>query len=157
MTTTLQLPSPHQNRHKDLKPASTLRSDGDDHCRKGHRGELTRRGLPALLRWGLRLFPLVYGFGLELRSLRHRMGIRHKRRYEVSGLDLGPTHQTSTDGHLEVNTRTRACTQDIENFAERHPWATLVDVETYRDAWLAGAAWAESNSDSCKQVQEQSP
>jgi hypothetical protein len=49
------------------------------------------------------------------------------------------------DGHLELCTRTHACTADIENFVSDHPWATMVDVEIYRDAWVLGALWGERN------------
>jgi hypothetical protein len=132
---------------------STPRTYQRDTSRSGnglrHRefgGIPTTARIYALLRRGLRRIPLVYGFALELRSLLHRMGIRYKRRYEVYGLDLGQLHRITPDGHLALNIRTRACTRDIENFLERHPWATMVDLEMYRDAWLAGAVWAESNS-----------
>ncbi len=149
-----RLPSanPRQSRHRSYPDDKS--HSRDDLRRKESRGRLIVQEVGALLRLGLRRMPLVYGFALELRSLLHRMRIRCKRRYDVYGLDLGPFHQTSIDGHLEVNTRTRACTQDTENFADRHPWATILDLEMYRDAWLAGAAWAESNSDSCKRAPE---
>jgi hypothetical protein len=44
--------------------------------------------------------------------------------------------------------RKYACIQNIESFVKAHPWATMIDLETYMDAWQAGAAWAENSS--CK-------
>ncbi len=95
----------------------------------------------------------LFGVAAEIRSLGWRIRFRLRQRYHAKGLDLGAYHQVGTDGHLEVNTRTRVCTQDIENFVAAHPWATIVDVEMYRDAWAQGAAWAESNSGSCRSAQ----
>lgn len=96
--------------------------------------------------WAIALFGVV----TEIRSLGGRIRFRLKQRYHVRGLDLGAYHQVGDDGRLRVNTRTHACTQDIENFAAAHPWATIVELEMYRDAWARGATWAESNSGSCK-------
>lgn len=138
-------PSPHQNKHQK-HPAPRMARLEDAHGYKPVSGQTLPRALPHPLHVGLRRMPLVYGFLVELRSLLNRMVLRSKRRYDLYGLDLGPAHQGSADGHLELNTQTHACTQDIESFVEAHPWATIVDVEMYRDAWVRGAAWAGRNS-----------
>jgi hypothetical protein len=39
-------------------------------------------------------------------------------------------------------TRTRGCSDDIKNFAASHLWATVIDWETFRGGWEAGAQWA---------------
>jgi hypothetical protein len=100
------------------------------------------------LRISLYRVPLLRGFLLELRSLVYRMALRCKRRYDLYGLDVGPLHQIEA-GHLRWNTRTRACTSDMKSFEESRPWATMIDLEVYRDAWGRGAEWGEHSS--CKQ------
>jgi len=102
--------------------------------------------LPWPLRQCLRRWAAAYGFAVELRSFLRRISLRSERRYDLYGIDLGPFHERAPDGHLRWNTRIHACTQDIESFVDARPWATKVDVETYRDAWARGAEWAESNS-----------
>ncbi len=98
-----------------------------------------------LLRSGLRRFPLLRVSLLELRSLVYRIALQCKRRYDLYALDVGPAHQLTIHGHLSRNTRTRACSESIENFLAGRLWATMVDLEMYRDAWVSGANWAESN------------
>jgi len=112
------------------------------------------RGLPPLLHAGLRRTPLLYGLAVEIRSLLCRMALRYIRRYNLYGIDLGPAGQMSPGGHLEPNTRTHACIRDIESFVASHPWATMVDVEIYRDAWGQGAALAANNRDFCRRGSE---
>ena len=87
---------------------------------------------------------------MELRSLLYRMKVLRKRRYYIYGLDLGPYIQQTPDGPRNLYTRTRACIDSIENFVEGHPWATMVDIEIYRDAWVAGAEWSICTQDSYK-------
>jgi hypothetical protein len=99
-------------------------------------------------------FPLVYGFLLEFRSLLHRMALRRERRYDLYGLDVGPCHQIGTDGRLRLNTRTRACNSDIESLAAGRPWATIIDLELYRDAWVKGAEWGDRSLYSYKSEQQ---
>jgi hypothetical protein len=151
----LSAPNRRQNQ-PETQTASKFHSTGNDPSRRKCRGDLILQETCALLRRVSRQVPLVCGFAREIRSLLYRMGIRYKRRYEVFGLDLGPYHQIRPDGRLEVNRRTRACTQDIESFAEGHPWATIVDLEIYREAWVAGMKWAESSSDSCRPTEHTS-
>jgi len=103
------------------------------------------------LRSGLRRFPLLRVFLLELRSLVYRIGLQYKRRYDLYGLDLGPLHETLSDGHLRWNTRTRACSLDMQSFEASRPWATMLDWEVYQDAWVKGAEWGENNSCNSRQ------
>jgi hypothetical protein len=51
---------------------------------------------------------------------------------------------------FEECTRSRACISDIRSFWASHPWATVVEREIFREAWLAGSQWAAYNPDSCK-------
>jgi hypothetical protein len=115
-------------------------------CRILGRGQTNPPKLSALRRWGLYGSALVFGVAEEMHSLLHRMALRRERRYESHGLVLGPDWQATPAGRFQVCTRTHACISDIGNFERHNPWATLVDVETYRDAWLAGAEWASRNS-----------
>jgi hypothetical protein len=78
------------------------------------------------------------------------MELLRKRRYYIYGLDLGPYIQQTPDGPRNFYTRTRACISDIESFVAVHPWATMVDVEMYRDAWVKGAEWSIRTGDSGK-------
>lgn len=109
------------------------------------------RGLPGLLGAGLRRMPLVCGFVLETHNLLHRMVLRYKRRYGAFWIFVGALSQTGPTGHPEPNTRTHACISDMRSFGQRNPWATILDLEAYRDGWQAGAEWAENNS--CISVQ----
>ncbi len=132
------------------------------HWKTGRRGsapegrESDGRMLVEVLPWPLHVslnrIPLAYGFAVELRNLLHRMAIRYERRYEAYGLDFGPSFQKASHGGLEPCTRTRACIRDTKRFAMLHPTASMVDLETYRDAWVAGAAWGKDVhvGDSCK-------
>lgn len=145
-----RIPSPGQiQTQSSSRSASNTRRSEYDPLRTVHQLPSLLRELPEPLHWGLRRFPLFYGFLLECRNFLQRMVLRYKRRYDLYGIDLGSWHQVGPDGHLEPNTRTHACSADIENFVASHPWATMVDVELYRDAWVAGVKWVESSSDSC--------
>jgi hypothetical protein len=68
-----------------------------------------------------------------------------KLRYKAYFFYVGPFEQ-DTSGHREPNIRTHACIWCIRSFVSDHPWATILDLESYRDAWQAGAEWAEHNS-----------
>ena len=120
-------------------------------CRTEFRAPLIVRPLPEPLESGLRRMPLMYGFVVEIHSFLHRMALRSRLRYRAYYLYVGRLEQES-GGHLEPNKRTHACIRDIRSFAQRHPWATHLDLEMYRNAWLAGVQYAESNY--CKSKQE---
>src|ERR1017187_4908942 len=141
-------PNPHQSKRQKLLRCAV--HSVSDQQGNGSHGQSLVAGLPWLFHAGLRRMPLMYGFLLELRNLSHRMRLRYKQRYDLYGVDLGPWHQLAVDGHLEPNIRTHACTQDIKNFVDGHRWATMIDVEMYRDAWERGAVWVESSL--CKSV-----
>jgi hypothetical protein len=104
------------------------------------------RPLPWNLEALLYRIPRVYGFVAEMHSFLHRMVARYRRRYGpyfVSGI---PLSELGEGGVRRPNTRMCSCTDDMRNYAVNHPWATTLDLETYRDAWLAGAEWASRNS-----------
>lgn len=113
------------------------------------------KGFSQPLHGYLLLAPRLYEFLLELRSLRFRMALRRKRQYEVYGVDWGPAYQYPPDAPPSRCTRTDACRQDIENLVVQYPAATMVDVEMWRNAWVAGAEWAENSL--CKSAQSNSP
>jgi hypothetical protein len=103
--------------------------------------------LPEPLHSALLPFPIAYGFVAEMHSFLHRMAIRRKKRFGAYFLwGVGPS-VVGADGLRHLNIRGYACTNCMKNYAVTHPWATILDLETYRDAWLAGAEWAENNSD----------
>jgi hypothetical protein len=154
-TKSLQVANPHRNKHLwDL--AQWMVHSACGLCHSEVRARTIVRGLPPLLHAGLRRTPLLYGLLVEIRSLLCRMALRYMRRYNLYGIDFGPAHQTTLDGRLELNARTYACIADIESFVAGHPWATIVDVEIYRDACVRGAAWADGNPGSCRQGNENS-
>ena len=116
-------------------------------CRTEYHAPLIVRQLPPLLHAGLHRMPSVYAFVVEMHSFLHRMVIRCRLRYRAYFLYVGPFEQEGIE-RLEPNIRTHACIRDIRSFGERNPWATILDLETYRDAWQAGVEWAANNS--CK-------
>lgn len=90
---------------------------------------------------------LLRRYLLELRSFQYRIALLYKSpsgRY-LQGVDPGPYYQYSQDGHPELNIHTHICTAYIKHFWSSHPWATVIDMELYRDAWVAGAEWTENN------------
>jgi hypothetical protein len=146
-TQQVSFPTTSPNLHQSRRPKSAHSGVNPPrnelvHTRFGQFLKAVKFGEP--LQLGLRWMPLAHGFLLELRSLAYRMRLRHTRRYDVYGLDLGPCHQPGSSGHLEMNTRTLACIADIENFLSVRPWATTVDLEVYRDAWVKGAEWGKN-------------
>lgn len=138
-------PSLHQSRNQKHQGLSVTVPSANHRDRKGGHADTILRPLPPLLHGCLLQIPPLYRLLLDLRNLVGRISHRRKRRYHVYGLLLGPLHQVGPAGHPEMNTRTRSCTNDIENFVDAHPWATMVDLETYRDAWARGAEWAARN------------
>lgn len=123
-------------------------------CRTELSGIRIVRPLPQSLESLLYRMPRVYGFVIETHSFLHRMVARYRRRYGVWFLSGMPLSELEEDGLRYPNIRTRACIDDMRNYAETHPWATILDLETYRDAWQAGVEWAESNY--CKASTEDS-
>jgi hypothetical protein len=116
------------------------------------RTELNEPRLVRPLPWGLESalyrLPRVYGFVVETHTYLHRMASRYKRRYGAYFVSHLPLSELGEDGVRVPNIRVRSCIDDMRNYAESHPWATILDLEMYRDAWLAGAEWADHNS--CK-------
>jgi hypothetical protein len=107
-------------------------------CRTELHEQCIVRPLPALLDASLRRFPLAFGFVLEMHSLLHRMAARWRLRYAAYFLVVSAEEMAE---RLVPNTRTHSYMRDMRNFFERYPWATILDLEMYRDAWLAGAEW----------------
>jgi hypothetical protein len=122
-------------------------------CRTEFREPQLVRPLPAPLQAALHRLPSLCGFVAEMHNFLHRMAAIYRLRYRTYLLYVGPLEQGSA-AHVEPNIRTHACIRDMRSFSATHPWATILDLEIYRDAWLAGVEWAESNS--YKQEQEKS-
>lgn len=138
-------PNARQTRHPErssgwLSWCVLCRSEG---CAPLHEPETPRLLYRVLVR-----MPLAFGCALEMHSLLHRIAIRCRRRSETFFLLFSSVRQRKDQPHPEANIRRRACIRDIESYVAQHPWATILDLEIYRDAWQAGAAWAESNA--CK-------
>ncbi len=74
-----------------------------------------------------------------------------KLRYRTCLLCAGLCEEGLAGG-LEPNIHAHAYTQDIRNFVATHLWATILDLQMDRDAWLEGVEWAESSF--CKQERE---
>lgn len=113
-------------------------------CRSEAFAPLRVGDTPGLLHRGLVRMPLAYGFLLEIHSLFHRIAVRCRQRYGAFFLIMSSVRQAEDQPRFEVNIRRCACIRDIESFVEEHPWATILDLEMYRDAWEAGAVWAEN-------------
>jgi hypothetical protein len=74
-----------------------------------------------------------------------------KLRYRTCLLCVGPCGGALA-GHPEPSIHAHAYTRDIRNFVLTHLWATILDLQVYRDVWPEGVEWAESSS--CNQEQE---
>jgi hypothetical protein len=107
-------------------------------CRSESDEQILVPQLPAPIAASLRPFPLVLGFVAEMHSLLHRMALRRRLRSASYFLSIPPEEMAE---RLAPHTRTHAYMQDMRNFVARYPWATILDLEMYRDAWLAGAEW----------------
>lgn len=92
---------------------------------------------------------LLRGFGLELRNFGQRIRLRCEKRRRNGLLVLDPVFHLEPDLRLRFCTRTHDCMSDIESFWAAHPWATVLDAETYLDGWKAGARWGARNRCSC--------
>lgn len=136
-------PSPNLHRNKLAYVFSRLARSIRVHSYNKDREQSLLKALPWPIHLALCRSPRTYELVVEIRSFVRRMALRRKRQYGFSGIDLGPAHQVSEDGRVEVCTRTHACIEGIRSFVARYPWATCIDVENYRDAWLAGAEWSE--------------
>src|ERR1700726_2816245 len=80
-----------------------------------------------------------------MRSLALRTGSGCKPRYRTCLLCVGPCGGALA-GHREPNIHARAYTRDIKNYVLTHPWATILDLQVYRDVWPEGVEWGESSS-----------
>lgn len=148
-------PTSHTDTHATAKhPTQSGQQDGrsNSECRE----KPLERDLPWPLHWCLQWEPTLYGFAVESRTFLYRIGLRCRRRYRyyrTFGFSAGPYLEFPEGQPPRRNRRTNACIVDIRRFVETHPAATFVDVELYRDAWLAGAEWVVRNSDSKVLVQ----
>jgi len=86
-----------------------------------------------------------------MRSLAHRIVSGCKPRYRTCLLCVGPC-VGALAGHLEPSIHAHAYTRDIRNFVLTRLWATILDLQVYRDVWPEGVEWAESSS--CNQERE---
>src|SRR6266481_1980391 len=89
---------------------------------------------PGLLHRVLVRMPITYRFVLEIHTLQHRISIRCRQRYGSFFLIMLAVRRAEDQPRSEANIRRCACIRDIESFVEQHPWATILDLETYRDA-----------------------
>lgn len=99
--------------------------------------------------WAFAMMGLALGCELDVRTLFHRVGLRCRKLYYPPFVTFGPVHHANPLGHPEKCTRAHACKRDTESFAASCRWATIFDLEIYRDGWAAGARWASRNSCSC--------
>lgn len=109
------------------------------------------------LRWfsEKRLSHLVYILDVLVRQLRsfcYRTVLESRKRYDLYGGAGGPYYQVDSAGHLSLNIRTHDGMRDRETFASQTRWATMLDLDTYWEAWQQGATWALDNS--CKRGTE---
>ena len=109
------------------------------------------RALPGLPHPGIYRMPLVYGYVKLKRSLAPRIAGVCKLRCRTCLLFVGRC-EGALAANLEPNIHVHARTPDIRNFVWTHRWATILDLQMYRAAWLEGVEWAESSS--CKQERE---
>jgi len=95
--------------------------------------------------------PLVYGFVKLTCSFAPGIAGGCKLRYRTCLLYVGRCEGALAVG-LGLNIHVHARTPDIRNVVWTHRWATILDLQMYRAAWLEGVEWAESSS--CKQERE---
>jgi len=135
--------NPHQNKI-ELPPLPDWCRSQRDPQRNESRVRAATREAVIRLRVGLYRLGLLREFLLEIRSLLYRISILCKRRYDLFGLNVGPIHEIHS-GYANWNTRTHACTVDMQNFLASRPWSTTIDLELYRDAWAQGEKWGACN------------
>jgi len=143
-----ELPNQNPSRHSSPRQNPSSRRFGCVLCRTGSNAPAILRPLPEPLHSVLYPHPRVCGFLAETHSFLHRTAIQYKRRFAAYFLFGLPPSVAVEEGHHQQSNRGYSCTEDMRNYVNAHPWATILDLETYRDAWLAGARWGESNS--CK-------
>jgi hypothetical protein len=150
-STPLRSPNPRQSGHRKRDHKGRWGRLGRVHCyrRSLERGFL--QALPRPLRAGIYRMLSVCGCVELMSSLAPRIAVACKLRCRTSLLCAGP-REGALAGYLEPNSHARAYTRDIGNFVLTHPWATILDLQACRGAWLVGVEWAESNS--CKQERE---
>jgi hypothetical protein len=141
-----RFPSSHQSKHQRRSQTESTVHSKCALCRTECYWPSLIPGLPPLLHGCLRRTPLLHGFVLEIHNLVHRMGIRYKRRFGAFHLYIEGLFPKEATLHPQPHTRGRYCMFDIRKYGQRNPWATILDLETYRDGWLAGAEWAVGNS-----------
>jgi hypothetical protein len=90
----------------------------------------------------LRTCPKLRMFLSECRNflLRSRIVLTNKDTHRVP---TGPAYLEAQSGRVFRNTRSLACSQDIEKLSSNRP-STPLDWIAYRDSWEAGAEWAVS-------------
>jgi hypothetical protein len=94
---------------------------------------------------GLCWMALWHQFLSEMRSLLRRIVLQYKRRGDPYILIVDLRRPTDQEGDLLVHMRRRACISDIESFVASRRWATMIDLEIYRDAWAKGEKWSNRN------------
>lgn len=128
-----------------VKPMRFVRSD------LGRIGRFQSLALAANLIYE-KLLAAIYGLFAgcisELRNFCYRMSLRVQRSNQLR-CPLGSVFHQTPAGHLELCIRTRANTEDIQNFAAAHPYTTVLDWRFYQMGWEAGAKWAANNACSC--------
>ena len=142
-TTGARVPaSPNQDQ---IWPISRLlasyRLSGCALCRTELNAPALVRPLPQHLEKGLYRFPRVYGLLTEAHSFLHRMASRCRRRFGAYVVWMYPFPLQTAAGLVPPDIHIPACIDDMRNYAASHPWATILDLELYGDAWRAGAAW----------------
>jgi hypothetical protein len=82
-------------------------------------------------------FRLLYGLLVECRSLYHRIRLLRLRNGR-SQPRMGREFLLDASGHLVLNKRTQAHTQDMQQIRARHPWLSPEDWNLFLIGWDAG-------------------
>ena len=144
-------PNPRQTWHRKRGRKEQSGRSGCVRCHKqSHELGLTG-ALPWPLHAGIYRKPSVYGFVKLMHSPALRTVSGCKPRYRTCLLCVGPC-VGALAGHREPSIHAHAYTRDIRNYVLTHPWATILDLQVYRDVWPEGVEWAESSS--CNQERE---
>jgi hypothetical protein len=153
MTSANQSSNLHQSKRQNRKGLGLFPRFECALCRMELRWHSLMKALPSPLHGLLYRLPRAYGFVKEMHSLLHRMAVVCRRPYGMYGIYMGPLEEEPR-GSQKLNIRTHACMKDTRTLILDRPWATFVDVELIRDAWLAGAKWGENSP--CRSKQESS-
>jgi hypothetical protein len=124
--------------HRPHNPLPNASNYGYVPDRTRHSYRSIRKASRKLLFSCRRTLSLLSAISREMSNSCRRISLLCTQRLDLRGVDLGQYFQNQTNGTVQLDTKTQACSTDIRRFSEHRGALTTSDALLFRRVWLMG-------------------